>query len=84
MPFFKPDVSMYLCPLCQNPLLLHENRYQCLNNHSFDVAREGYVNLLPVQQKNSKDPGDNKDMMLARRQFLQMCAPTRKTYVPAP
>ena len=62
---------MYLCPLCQNPLSLHENRYQCANNHSFDVAREGYVNLLPVQQKNSKDPGDNKDMMQARRQFLQ-------------
>ena len=62
---------MYLCPLCQNPLSLHENHYQCLNNHSFDVAREGYVNLLPVQQKNSKDPGDNKDMMQARHQFLQ-------------
>jgi 23S rRNA (guanine745-N1)-methyltransferase len=35
------------------------------------VAREGYVNLLPVQQKNSRDPGDNPEMVLARREFLQ-------------
>ena len=62
---------MYLCPLCQNPLMLANKQYQCANRHSFDIAREGYVNLLPVQQKNSKDPGDNKDMMLARRAFLQ-------------
>lgn len=61
---------MYLCPLCQQPLNLTGAQYQCSNRHSFDVAREGYVNLLPVQQKNSKDPGDNKDMMQARREFL--------------
>jgi 23S rRNA (guanine745-N1)-methyltransferase len=61
---------MYLCPLCQQPLQLTAKQYQCHNRHSFDIAREGYVNLLPVQQKNSKDPGDNKDMMQARRAFL--------------
>lgn len=62
---------MYLCPLCQQPLHLSVKQYQCANRHSFDVAREGYVNLLPVQHKNSKDPGDNKEMMQARRAFLQ-------------
>lgn len=62
---------MYLCPLCQQPLQLSDKHFQCANRHSFDIAREGYVNLLPVQQKNSKDPGDNKDMMQARRSFLQ-------------
>src|SRR5690606_4067516 len=69
-PFFRPDFSMYLCPLCQQPLHLSAKQYQCANRHSFDIAREGYVNLLPVQHKNSKDPGDNKDMMQARRDFL--------------
>ncbi|WP_420485199.1 putative RNA methyltransferase, partial [Escherichia coli] len=24
----------------------------------FDMAKEGYVNLLPVQHKRSRDPGD--------------------------
>ncbi|OEE70016.1 23S rRNA (guanine(745)-N(1))-methyltransferase [Enterovibrio norvegicus FF-33] len=60
----------YLCPLCQQPLFLKERTYKCTNNHQFDVAKEGYVNLLPVQHKRSKDPGDNKEMMQARRQFL--------------
>ena len=61
---------MYRCPLCQHALALTDRQYQCVNRHSFDIAREGYVNLLPVQQKNSKDPGDNKEMMAARRAFL--------------
>ncbi|MEH6393864.1 23S rRNA (guanine(745)-N(1))-methyltransferase [Pseudoalteromonas sp.] len=60
----------YQCPLCQQPLTLHINVLKCSNNHSFDMAKEGYVNLLPVQQKNSKQPGDNLDMVQARRAFL--------------
>ncbi len=46
------------------------NSYRCAENHQFDCAKEGYVNLLPVQHKRSKDPGDNAEMMQARRQFL--------------
>lgn len=61
---------MYICPLCSEPLGLHAQHYQCANRHNFDIAREGYVNLLPVQHKSSKDPGDNKAMMQARRSFL--------------
>ena len=61
----------YQCPLCHHPLSLSENSYRCVNNHSFDLAKEGYVNLMPVQHKRSKDPGDNQQMMQARRRFLQ-------------
>lgn len=60
----------YRCPLCQHPLLLNDRVWCCDNNHRFDCAKEGYVNLLPVQKKRSKDPGDNKEMMFARREFL--------------
>jgi 23S rRNA (guanine745-N1)-methyltransferase len=35
------------------------------------VAKEGYVNLLLVQHKNSKQPGDNKEMVNGRRAFLE-------------
>jgi len=41
-----------------------------LSHHSFDVARQGYVNLLPVQQKKSKAPGDSPDSIAARQRFL--------------
>lgn len=60
----------YLCPLCQQVLNFTEKSYRCANNHSFDQAKQGYVNLLPVQFKHSKAPGDNKDMVIARRAFL--------------
>ncbi|MBQ0535320.1 23S rRNA (guanine(745)-N(1))-methyltransferase [Providencia huaxiensis] len=60
----------YQCPLCFTPLNLMHNSYRCAENHQFDCAKEGYVNLLPVQHKRSKDPGDNAEMMQARRQFL--------------
>ncbi|MGS0535510.1 23S rRNA (guanine(745)-N(1))-methyltransferase [Pseudoalteromonas sp. SaAl2] len=60
----------YQCPLCQTALQLSEKSLRCVNNHTFDYAKEGYVNLLPVQNKNSKQPGDNLDMVQARRAFL--------------
>ncbi|MBU2893003.1 23S rRNA (guanine(745)-N(1))-methyltransferase [Colwellia sp. D2M02] len=60
----------YRCPLCQQRLLLINNSYRCERNHSFDQAKQGYVNLLPVQAKRSKEPGDNKTMVQARRAFL--------------
>lgn len=69
--FLRDNPPMnYLCPLCHQPLLLQENTWRCENRHQFDRAREGYVNLLPVQHKRSKQPGDSAEMMQARRQFL--------------
>jgi 23S rRNA (guanine745-N1)-methyltransferase len=52
---------------------LHQSgkSYACQNQHSFDLAKEGYLNLLPVQYKHSKEPGDSKQMMIARREFLE-------------
>ncbi len=44
----------------------------CENKHQFDYAKEGYVNLLPVQFKKSLNPGDDKEMVLARRRFLEL------------
>ncbi|WDE09758.1 23S rRNA (guanine(745)-N(1))-methyltransferase [Thalassomonas haliotis] len=61
----------YLCPICRLALSSRDAGFRCNNNHHFDRAKEGYVNLLPVQHKHSKDPGDNKAMVLARRAFLE-------------
>nr|WP_250318466.1 23S rRNA (guanine(745)-N(1))-methyltransferase [Rosenbergiella gaditana] len=61
---------MYICPLCQSPLTEDLQGYACEKRHRFDRAKEGYVNLLPVQHKGSKDPGDSPEMLQARRQFL--------------
>lgn len=60
----------YLCPLCHAPLAPEGRSFVCPQGHQFDKAKEGYVNLLPVQHKRSKDPGDSTEMMQARRAFL--------------
>lgn len=63
-------MTPFICPLCQTHFKQTNNTQICENNHHFDIAKEGYLNLLPVNAKNSKNPGDNKDMMMARRDFL--------------
>jgi Methylase involved in ubiquinone/menaquinone biosynthesis len=61
---------LYLCPKCQNELQLKDRNYCCINNHHYDVAKEGYVNLILANQKNSKLPGDSKESLQSRKKFL--------------
>lgn len=64
------NVKQLICPLDGLPLTAQDRSIGCSNGHSFDIAKQGYVNLLPVQHKRSKDPGDSKDMIAARHRFL--------------
>ncbi|MEM5529017.1 putative RNA methyltransferase [Gammaproteobacteria bacterium AS21] len=64
--------SVLACPLCREPLEITGNVMRCANNHCFDQAKQGYWNLLAVQQKKSIDPGDNPLMVNARGQFLDL------------
>ena len=61
----------FSCPLDGLPLVCATGSWRCESGHCYDIAREGYVNLLPVQNKKSRDPGDSKAMVAARRRFLQ-------------
>ncbi|NBA95400.1 putative RNA methyltransferase [Pseudomonas sp. R5(2019)] len=61
---------MLTCPICSAALAALDNGVACPAGHRFDRARQGYLNLLPVQHKNSRDPGDNQAMVEARRDFL--------------
>ena len=72
-PLIVESNVLYVCPVCGGPLQLHQSgkNYACQSQHSFDLAKEGYLNLLPVQHKHSKEPGDSKLMMIARREFLE-------------
>lgn len=63
-------MSFFLCPLCGGPLADNGSGLRCPAGHCFDRAREGYVHLLPVGQKHSKAPGDDKAMVASRRSFL--------------
>lgn len=63
--------TFFTCPLDGQTLLRTDRSWRCESGHCYDIAREGYVNLLPVQNKKSRDPGDSKEMVAARRRFLQ-------------
>lgn len=58
------------CPVCAKDLLAGEKNYACEAGHSFDIARQGYVNLLLSSQMPSKAPGDSAAMLADRRAFL--------------
>ena len=60
-----------ICPICGMELIRQQHSLCCENHHSFDIARQGYVNLLTVQQKHSLLPGDTREQVLSRRAFLE-------------
>ncbi len=60
-----------ICPICGSTLHREGKSWCCERAHSFDIARQGYVNLLPVQQKHSLHPGDTREQVLSRRSFLE-------------
>ena len=62
--------SLFRCPICAAPLEREGKTYRCPAGHSYDISREGYVHLLPANQKHGKDPGDDKAMAAARSRFL--------------
>lgn len=57
---------LLICPVCSTVLVHSNNTLICANAHTFDIAREGYVNLLRKQLA-----GDTKEMLAARRSFLE-------------
>ncbi|ANF83177.1 ribonuclease BN [Acinetobacter sp. NCu2D-2] len=63
-------MNLLMCPVCREQLKLNDRTWRCDNQHSYDVAKQGYVNLHVVQHKHSKNPGDTPESVQARRAFL--------------
>ena len=86
--------SLFRCPNCGGTLTNQPGRLVCPAGHSFDVAKEHYVNLLPANQMHSKTPGDDKEMAAARTRFLdggwygplreELCKLVKATNCPSP
>ncbi len=56
------------CPICAEPLAPGERAFTCATGHSFDRARQGYVNLL----RPTRLRGDTPEMLRARRRFFDV------------
>jgi 23S rRNA (guanine745-N1)-methyltransferase len=67
---------MWVCPHCGLGLQASPDgaALACARGHSFDRAREGYVNLLPANRKRSAEPGDSPEMVAARRRVHEAAA----------
>jgi 23S rRNA (guanine745-N1)-methyltransferase len=63
------DVIGYLaCPLCGAALSRAGGVLRCASGHAFDIARQGYVSLLPAGSRGNI--GDTAAMVQARIDFL--------------
>lgn len=56
----------YKCPVCGSVLATEGKSYICPSRHTFDIAKEGYVNFA----LKKSDSGDSAEMCLSRRNFL--------------
>ncbi|MGB1868439.1 MAG: putative RNA methyltransferase [Porticoccaceae bacterium] len=65
-------INSFKCPNCGLALIKQASSpsFRCENNHNFDRAKEGYLNLHLAQHKRSRNPGDSDEMIRSRQRFL--------------
>ena len=67
----RPGHRLLRCPICRLGLGAAAGALVCRNRHSFDLAREGYVNLLPGNRRCPAEGGDRLDQLTHRAAFLE-------------
>lgn len=60
-------IDVLLCPVCDRGLAPAEGSLRCGAGHSFDIARQGYVNLLPGGTPTGS--ADTAEMVRCRSEF---------------
>jgi 23S rRNA (guanine745-N1)-methyltransferase len=66
----RPALRLLRCPLCKAGFTAAAGALICRNRHSFDLAREGYVNLLPSGTHRPAAGGDGSAQLRHRAEFL--------------
>lgn len=69
-PVIPAVVDVLCCPLDRGQLSVESRRVLCPSGHSFDLARQGYVNLAAPRGKRTKLRSDDAAMVTARERFL--------------
>ena len=68
MPALDDVLPLLRCPHCAAALTRAGEAVQCGEGHSFDLARQGYLSLLPGD--GPAHAGDTAQMVAARERFL--------------
>jgi len=58
--------KILVCPKCHENLICCDRTFKCVNNHSYDIAKQGYVNLV---LGSSAIGGDDREMCRSRHEF---------------
>jgi len=69
---FEKMEDLLACPICAEPLHVQEDlagTLMCERRHTFDIAREGYVNLVTTHRRKASGYGQTE--LAARRRMLQ-------------
>jgi 23S rRNA (guanine745-N1)-methyltransferase len=67
----RPGHGLLRCPVCRLDLAGAAGFLVCRNRHSFDLAREGYVNLLDGRRRSLMARGDSAEQLDHRTAFLE-------------
>lgn len=67
-PVLTDVVKVLICPVCGDGLTVDGRSLRCAAGHSFDIARQGYVNLLPGNARTGT--ADTPEMARSREAFL--------------
>lgn len=68
MPAFTQTVGLFTCPICHSAFQLAQRSLICPKKHTFDLAKQGYANLL---LNTKKDPHYNKESFIRRSHILE-------------
>jgi 23S rRNA (guanine745-N1)-methyltransferase len=67
----RPGHRLLRGPICRQELRAAAGALACPNRHSFDLTREGYVNLLPGRWRRPAKAGDRPEQLKHRAAFLE-------------
>jgi 23S rRNA (guanine745-N1)-methyltransferase len=67
----RPGHGLLRCPICRLDLTGAAGVLVCGNRHSFDLARDGYVNLLDSRRRSLIARGDSAEQLGHRTAFLE-------------
>jgi len=65
--YLKEQQQLFRCPICKSEMKLDDNgTLRCIEQHSFDIAKQGYVNFLtkPVHSMYSKELFESRNEII--------------------
>ena len=65
---FGDSERYFICPICHDTLHLDGTSMRCANRHTFDIAKQGYVNLMPAAKQS---PFYNSESFANRARILE-------------